>query len=774
MLSGFFCIMIFNIMLTLQEWLIMIENKFINLVGLKENNLKNVTLNIPKKQLTVFTGVSGSGKSSIVFDTISKEAQRQLNQTFTTFIQNRLPKYREPNAESIENLSPAIVINQKRLGGNARSTLGTITDIYSLLRLLFSRIGDPYIGDSNFFSFNDPQGMCPICEGIGKQMQPNVHKLFDTAKSLNQGAIKFPLFKVNSFYWKSYVLSGLFDNDKKLENYTKSEWNQLLYGKNIKIKLPSSAGDINSDYEGVLIKFDRLYLKRDLSQHSKKTRDYVKEYTISSHCSACNGTRLNKDVLSCKINSYNIAELSSMELEDLYDFLQSIEEEKVKPLIDGLLSRISHLLNMGLGYLTLNRETSTLSGGESQRIKMVRHLNSSLVDMVYIFDEPSIGLHPNDVGNLNQMLKKLRDKGNTVIVVEHDRDIISVADHIIDVGPRAGKNGGEIVYEGDLAGLVDSETLTGKHMKSKLPLKEHIRQPQGYLELKNTKANNLKGFSVRFPKNTLTVVTGVAGSGKSSLVHRELVPRFEDIVVIDQKAIGTSRRSNPATFTGIMDPIRKFFAKENQVSESLFSFNSKGACPECGGNGSVYTDLAFLEGVQTICESCHGNRFKDYVLHYRLGGKNIKEILDMTVKEALQFFRRKEVISILKVLSEVGLDYMTLGQPLNTLSGGECQRIKLASELHQSGKIYVLDEPTTGLHMSDIENLLTILNRLVDNGSSVIVIEHNLDIMKQADWIIDLGPGGGKKGGEIMFTGTPHDLVTKCNSITAQYLRKDI
>lgn len=461
-----------------------------------------------------------------------------------------------------------------------------------------------------------------------------------------------------------------------------------------------------------------------------------------------------------------------MEMGELYHFLQHIKEEKVKPVLEGLLARISQLLSMGLDYLTLDRETSTLSGGESQRIKMVRHLNSNLVDMLYIFDEPSIGLHPHNVGSLNQMLKLLRDKGNTVIVVEHDRDVISIADHIVDVGPGAGTNGGEIVYKGDLTGLLQSNTLTGRYMRTSMPLKQRTRQPQGYLEIENATTNHLKGISVRIPRNVLTVVTGVAGSGKSSLVHQELASRFENLIAIDQKAISTSRRSNPATFTGIMDPIRKYFAKANQVSESLFSFNSKGACPECGGNGIVYTDLAFMEAVQTVCETCNGNRYQDRVLQYTLGGKNIKQILDMTVKEALQFFRRDEVVPTLRALSEVGLDYMTLGQPLNTLSGGECQRIKLASELHRSGNIYVLDEPTTGLHMADIEHLLAILHRLVDNGSTVIVIEHNLDVMKQADWIIDLGPGGGKKGGELMFAGLPHELLHNKKSLTAQYLRQ--
>lgn len=747
----------------------MMENRLIKLVGLKENNLKNITLTIPKKKITVFTGVSGSGKSSIVFDTISKEARRQLNQTFSAYIQNRLPTYSQPDALSIENLSPAVVIDQKRLGGNARSTLGTITDIYSLLRLLFSRIGKPFIGESDVFSFNNPKGMCPECQGIGRSLEPNIDKLFDQTKSLNEGAVLFSTFTVGTWYWQKHLISGIFDPDKKLKNFTDEEWQTLLYGKDKKIVLPLKNEPVKY-FEGVVDRFRRMYLKKENSRLS----NHVKQFITLKHCSVCNGTRLSQEVLNCKINGYNIAQMAAMEVAELIKLIEMIKDPTAKPIISNIVSRLQSLVNMGLDYLALNRETSTLSGGESQRVKMIRHLNSSLTDMMYIFDEPSIGLHPHDVKRLNRMLQKLRDKGNTVIVVEHDKDVIEIADHVVDVGPRAGTNGGEIVYEGTVLGLYSANTLTGRYMRDKQPLKKENREPDGYLSIVEASKHNLKNVTVHIPRGVLTVITGVAGSGKSTLIFDEFLAQHPDAIVIDQKSVSTSIRSNPATYTGIMDAIRDAFAHANKVSKSLFSFNSKGACPECRGNGFIYTDLAFLETVRTTCETCNGKRFKDEVLQYKLDGKSVSDVLDMTVSEALQFFRGEEVVSTLKALSEVGLDYMTLGQPLNTLSGGECQRIKLAGELHRSGNIYVLDEPTTGLHMSDVRHLIFILNRLVDNGSTVIVIEHNLDMMKQADWMIDLGPGGGKKGGEIIFAGTPHDLVTRSNSLTAQYVRNDI
>ncbi|SFP68294.1 ATP-binding cassette domain-containing protein [Salibacterium halotolerans] len=733
-----------------------------------ENNLKDISLEIPKKKITIFTGVSGSGKSSIVFDTISKEAQRQLNQTFTTFIQNRLPKYTQPDALSIENLSPAMVIDQKRLGGNARSTLGTVTDIYSWLRLLFSRIGKPFIGESKVFSFNNPEGMCPECQGIGRRIEPNVEKLFDTTKSLNEGAILFSTFSVGTWYWQKHLNSGIFNPDKKLKDYTDTEWQTLLHGKDKKIVLPLKNEPVKY-FEGVIDRFRRMYLKKEINQLSNN----VKKFIILSHCTACNGTRLSQEVLNCKIDGYNIAQFASMEVGELSKVIETIEDPIAIPVISNIASRLLNLMDMGLYYLTLNRETSTLSGGESQRVKMIRHLNSSLTDMIYIFDEPSIGLHPRDVHRLNDMLQKLRDKGNTVIVVEHDRDVIAIADYIVDVGPRAGTNGGEIVYEGSVLGLYDANTLTGRYIKSRQLIKKESRKPNGYLPIVEASKHNLKNVTVDIPCGVLTAITGVAGSGKSTLIFDEFVAQHPDAIVIDQKPVGTSIRSNPATYTGIMDAIRDTFSHVNKVSKSLFSFNSKGACPECQGNGFIYTDLAFLEDIRTTCETCHGKRFKDEVLQYKLDGKSISDVLDMTAFEALQFFEREDICRTLQALHDVGLDYLTLGQPLSTLSGGECQRIKLADELHKHGYVYILDEPTTGLHMSDITNLLNILNRLVENGSSVIVIEHNMDVIKQADWIIDLGPDGGRKGGKIMFEGTPMQLTKEGQSLTARYLRED-
>ncbi|WP_071394782.1 ATP-binding cassette domain-containing protein [Bacillus tuaregi] len=745
------------------------ENHFIKLVGLKENNLKNISLQIPKRKITVFTGVSGSGKSSIVFDTISKEAHRQLNQTYSTYIQNRLPTYSQPDALSIENLSPAVVIDQRRMGGNVRSTLGTATDIYSLLRLLFSRLGKPFMGESDVFSFNNPKGMCPKCQGIGRSIEPNIEKLFNKTKSLNEGAVLFSTFAVGTWYWHKHLVSGIFDPDKKLQDFTAAEWQTLLHGKDEKLVLPLENEPLKY-FEGVIDRFKRLYLTKENNQISKN----IKKYISLKDCSQCNGTRLSQEVLNCKIDEYNIAQFAAMEVSELITVIEKIEDPMVMPILSNLMVRLQSFVNMGIDYLTLDRETSTLSGGESQRVKMLRHLNSSLTDMMFIFDEPSTGLHPSDVHRLNTMLQTLRDKENTVIVVEHDKDVMKIADHLVDVGPGAGTNGGEIVYEGSLVGLYKADTLTGKYLRTKQPLKKSARKGNEFFSIVDASKHNLKHVSVQIPCRVLTVITGVAGSGKSTLIFNEFLEQYPDAIVIDQKSVTTSIRSTPATYTGMMDVIRDIFADANKVSKSLFSFNSKGACPECQGNGSIQLDLAFLETIRTTCGTCKGMRFKEEVLQYKVNGKSISDVLDMTVSDALSFFQEKEVRSILKALSEVGLDYMTLGQPLSTLSGGECQRIKLAGELHRSGNIYILDEPTTGLHMSDVQHVISILNRLVDNGSTVIVIEHNLEVMKQADWIIDLGPGGGKNGGEIMFSGTPHDFIEKCNSLTAQYLRSDI
>lgn len=674
--------------------------------------------------------------------------------------------------DSIENLSTAIVIDQRRLGGNSRSTLGTITDIYSMLRLLYSRVGKPFVGYSHVFSFNDPAGMCPGCQGLGKKVELDVRKLFDPSKSLNEGAILFPVFSVGSWYLKTYTLSGLFDNDKKLADYTEQERELLLYGKGKKIKLPSKGGPIQSDYEGVVHKFNRLYIQRDSSELSESTRSKVNRFITLVACPECKGARLNQASLSCTINGLNIAECSAMEISELHKVINRIKDPIAAPLVSALSERLQHLIDIGLDYLTLNRETTTLSGGESQRIKMVRHLGGSLTDMMYIFDEPSIGLHPRDIHRLNQMLRKLCDKGNTVLVVEHDPDVIRTADHIVDVGPHAGSRGGEIVFEGTLQELYRSNTLTGRYINRQLPVKEAVRTPQGYMTIAGATSNNLKNVTADIPIGVLTVVTGVAGSGKSSLIRHEFVTRYPEAIVIDQSAVHTSIRSNPATYTGIMDEIRNLFARANRTNASLFSYNSKGACPDCQGLGLIYTDLAFMDGVKTICETCEGRRFKDEVLNYTWRGKSITDVLDMTVREALEFFDKEEIRRQLQAIDDVGLHYLTLGQPLSTLSGGECQRIKLAGELHRKGKIYVMDEPTTGLHLSDVDHLLTILNRLVDNGSTVIVIEHNLDIIRQADWVIDLGPEGGHKGGQVIFAGTPRQLSDAQGSLTGMYIGK--
>jgi excinuclease UvrABC ATPase subunit len=745
--------------------------EYIEIRGARGNNLKNVSLRIPKRKITIFTGVSGSGKSSLVFDTIASEARRQLNDTFSTFVRNFLPRYAQPDADAIENLSMAIVVDQKHLGGGSHSTVGTITDISSVLRLLFSRIGQPSVGSSNAFSFNDPQGMCSECSGLGRKIGVDLDLFLDTSKSLNEGAILFPEYAVDSWSWSICTQSGLFDNDKKLADYEAAEMNVLLHSKPYKVKMNMGGKAINLTFEGIVDKFTHKYITRDVKTLSERTQKSVEPFMTMGPCSLCKGTRLSQAALSSKINGYNIAELAAMEVDDLIEVIRAIQDPVAAPMVATLTERLQHMIAIGLEYLSLNRETDTLSGGESQRIKMVKHLGSSLVDVMYIFDEPSIGMHPRDVHRLNELLQKLRDKGNTVIVVEHDPDVIKVADHVVDVGPHAGKQGGTIVFEGSFADLLHADTLTGRHMKQQKPIKTNVRSSTGKLPIHNASVNNLKNVNVDIPKGVLTVVTGVAGSGKSSLINQTFLRQHADAIVIDQEAVGVSSRSNPATYTGIMDDVRKAFAAVNKVSPSLFSFNSKGACENCQGLGVIYTDLAYLDEVKTPCEMCGGKRFKDEVLAYKLHGKSIADVLGMSVREALDYFKVKEIVRRLQALSEVGLDYLTLGQPLSTLSGGECQRIKLASELHKQGSIYVMDEPTTGLHMSDISHLLAIINRLVDSGNTVIVIEHNLEIIKNADWIIDMGPEGGHKGGKVLFEGTPKLLLSAKHSLTSAYLQ---
>jgi len=744
--------------------------EFIEIRGARENNLQNVSLRIPKRKISIFTGVSGSGKSSIVFDTIAAESQRLLNENFSTFVRTFLPRIPQPDADAIEHLSMSVVVDQKRLGGGSHSTMGTITDISPILRLLFSRAGQPYVGPVNMFSFNDPQGMCSECNGIGRSMNVNMSKAVDISKSLNEGAIMLPGYGVDSWEWNMIMQSGSYDPDKKLSDYADDDLEQLLHGKARKVKVDFGGKAMNITVEGVIEKFTNKYIKQDVKTKSERTQQTVAPFISEGPCSSCRGARLSQTALGCRINGHNIAELSAMEVGQLIRVIREIDDPVAAPIVKALAERLQYLVDIGLDYLTLDRETDTLSGGESQRVKMVKHLSGSLVDVTYIFDEPSVGLHPRDVHRLNELLQKLRDKGNTVIVVEHDPDVIKVADHIVDVGPHAGSRGGNIVYEGSFEGLLESGTLTGTHMKRPLRLKRDCRQPSGKLPIRHATLHNLKDVSVDVPTGVLTVVTGVAGSGKSTLINEVFLSQHSDAIVIDQSAVGVSTRSNPATYTGIMDDVRKAFASANKVDAGLFSFNSKGACENCQGLGVIYVDLSYLDSVKLPCEVCGGKRFKEEVLAYKLNGKSIADVLAMTVEQAVDFFQQKEVVRKLRAMSDVGLNYITLGQPLSTLSGGECQRIKLASELHKKGSIYVMDEPTTGLHMSDIGHLLGIMNRLVDAGNTVIVIEHNLEVISQADWLIDMGPDGGSKGGQVVFEGTPEQIVYAEQSITGKYL----
>ena len=746
------------------------NQEYIEIRGARENNLKHVDLSIPKRKITIFTGVSGSGKSSIVFDTIATEAQRLLNENFSMFVRNFLPRFAQPEADSIQNLSMPIVVDQKRLGGGSHSTMGTITDISPVLRLMFSRVGQPFVGYSNAFSFNDPQGMCPNCNGIGRKLGVNLDAFLDKSKSLNDGAILFGEYGVGKWDWTIITQSGLFDNDKPLDDYSDEEMELLLYSKPYKVKTELAGKPFNLTFDGIIEKFTRKYITRDLKTMSERTQKAVEPYITFGPCTLCKGARLSQAALNCRIHGYNIAELSSMEVGKLIEVIQTIDEPQAAPMIATLTERLQHLVDIGLEYLTLDRPTDTLSGGESQRVKIVKHLSSSLIDVMYIFDEPSIGLHPRDIHRMNELLQKLRDKGNTVIVVEHDPDVIRVADHIVDIGPHAGTHGGRVVYEGDLDGLHKADTLTARFLQHALPIKADFRPAKGTLPITKARVNNLQNVSVDIPKGTLTVVTGVAGSGKSSLINQVFLRQHPDAIVIDQSPVGANTRSNPATYTGIMDDVRKAFAKENDVSASLFSFNSEGACENCQGLGVIYTDLGFLDGIKTPCEICDGKRFKDEVLSYHLNGKSITDVLEMTVAQALEFFEINKITNKLQAMQDVGLSYLTLGQPLSTLSGGECQRIKLASELHKKGSVYVMDEPTTGLHMSDISHLLVIMNRLVDTGNTVVVIEHNLDVIRNADWIIDMGPEGGSKGGQVMFEGTPQQLRSAQHSLTSAYL----
>lgn len=735
--------------------------------GLTQNNLKHVTFTIPKEKITVFTGVSGSGKSSIVFDTIAAESQRQMNATYPAFVRSRLPKYPKPAVERIDNLTASVVVDQSPLGGNARSTVGTISGLYSSLRLLFSRIGQPYAGTASYFSFNDPNGMCKTCSGLGKITKVDIEAMIDPDKSWKEGCIKDTLYAPGSWYWKQYAKSGLFDLDKPVKEYSREEYNLLLYGSRDGKGEPE-----NPKVTGLYHKYTKTLLNRDISSKSKHTQEKAQTLVTEVECTDCHGKRLNEAALSCKINGYSIADMCGMELTQLREVLTQITDSTVGLLVQTLVEGLDRMIEIGLPYLHLNRDTPSLSGGEAQRLKLVRYMGSSLTGMTYIFDEPSAGMHPRDVYRMNNLLKQLRDKGNTVLVVEHDKDVISIADYVIDVGPQAGQHGGEIVFAGSYPDLLKSGTLTGDAMLGSLPVKQEPRRQSGSLPVRGACLHNLKHVDVDIPLGIMTVVTGVAGSGKSTLISRVFAKQYEkDIVMIDQGPITATNRSTPASFLGFFDRIRKLLAQENGKPDGLFSFNSAGACPVCGGKGVIVTELAYMDPIVTECEACGGLRYNEEALACTYKGKNIVELLGLTASEAMEVFEDVRIRKHLKVMQQVGLSYLKLGQPLGTLSGGERQRIKLAKNLGKKGSIIVMDEPTTGLHMSDIQNLLKLFDTIVCRGNTLVVIEHNLDVMKQADWIIDIGPDGGKNGGEVVFTGTPMDMIQNAQTLTAVSLR---
>ena len=741
----------------------------IKIRGLKQNNLKNVSLDIPKNKIIVFTGVSGSGKSSIVFDTIAAESGRQMNETYSAWVRGRLPKYEKPNVEIIDNLNPSVIIDQSRLGGNARSTVGTISDMYSMLRLLFSRVGTPVIGPASFFSFNNPNGMCKTCAGIGKVMDFDVNNLIDPNKTYDEGCFLLPAFGTNKYYWKVYRRPEYFRTDVPWKDLTEKEQNILLYGSWTK-----DGERVDKKLEGIYNQFKRLVLMKGPEEQNDYTLKKIATYLYECECPDCKGKRLNNNVLECKINGYSIADMCDMEFEKLREELLKIDDERAKGITEQLIEALTRMIDIGLPYLNMNRESTTLSGGEAQRVKLVRHMGSSLCGMLYIFDEPSTGMHPRDVYRMANLLKRLRDKGNTVIVVEHDKDIIKIADEIIDVGPLAGKNGGTITFQGSYEELLLSNTKTGNALKNNIKVKDNPRVPDEFLPIRNANVHNLKNVDVDIPLGVLTVVTGVAGSGKSSLIRDVFAKQYEDkVILIDQSSITATNRSTVCTFLGFFDEIRKVFAKENNVSDSLFTFNGKGACPSCNGKGYITTELIFMEPITTLCEECNGDRYSKEALQYSYKNKSIVEVLNMSVEDACEFFKdNKKIMNYLNSLMEVGLSYISLGQPLATFSGGERQRVKLAQYIKKEGNIYVLDEPTTGLHASDIGKIMDILESIVKKGNTVIVIEHNTDVMKLADYIIDVGPDGGTKGGKIVFKGTPKEMVEHGNTITAEYLKK--
>jgi len=772
------------------------SHDLIRVTGARVNNLKDVDVELPKRRLTAFTGISGSGKSSLVFGTIAAESQRLINETYSAFVQGFMPSLARPEVDLLDGLTTAIIVDQERMGSDPRSTVGTATDAYAMLRILFSRIAEPHVGPPTAFSFNVPTrtasgalqvdkgrgerkvvrkvvylgGMCPRCEGRGSVNDIDLTAVYDETKSLRSGALTVPGYSMDGWYGRIFGGSGFFDMDKPIARYSKRELEDLLYKEPTKIKVEG----INLTYEGVITKIQKSMLAKDVDSLQPHVRAFVERAVTFSTCPDCGGTRLTKEALSAKIRGVNIAELCAMEIRDLAEWLKGLTEPSVAPLVEALAENLDSFVEIGLGYLSLGRPSGTLSGGEAQRVKMIRQLGSSLTDVTYVFDEPTIGLHPHDIQRMNDLLLRLRDKGNTVLVVEHKPETIAIADHVVDLGPRAGSAGGEIVYQGTVAGLRKSDTITGRHLDDRASLKESVREPSGSLEVRGADTNNLRDVDVDVPLGVLTVVTGVAGSGKSSLIHGSVSGR-DGVVAVDQAAIRGSRRSNPATYTGLLDPIRKAFARATGAKAALFSANSEGACPSCHGAGVIYSDLAMMAGVATPCEACEGKRFQAEVLEYTFGGKNISEVLAMSVAEALTFFGDGEAATppahqVLGRLADVGLGYVSLGQPLTTLSGGERQRLKLATHLGEKGGVYVLDEPTTGLHLADVEQLLGLLDRIVESGKSVIVIEHHQAVMAHADWIIDLGPGAGHEGGRVVFEGTPADLVASRPTLTGEHL----
>jgi excinuclease UvrABC ATPase subunit len=770
-------------------------HEVIRVHGARENNLKDISVEIPKRRLTVFTGVSGSGKTSLVFDTIAAESQRLINETYSAFVQGFMPTLARPDVDVLEGLTTAIIVDQQRMGSDPRSTVGTATDANAMLRILFSRIGKPHIGSPNAFSFNTPSvrgtgvvtvergarkteqqtftrtgGMCPRCEGRGSVTDFDLTQLYDGSKSLNEGALTIPGYSVDGWYGRIFGGSGFLDPDKPIRKYTKQELGDLLYKEPTRIKVDG----INLTYEGLIPRIQKSMLSKDIDALQPHIRAFVERAVTFSVCPECGGTRLSESARSSKIKGINIADACAMQISDLAGWVRGLDEPSVGPLLTSLSQTLDSFVEIGLGYLSLERPSGTLSGGEAQRVKMVRHLGSSLTDITYVFDEPTAGLHPHDIERMNGLLLRLRDKGNTVLVVEHKPQTIAIADHVVDLGPGAGAAGGAVCFEGTVDGLRTSDTVTGRHLDDRAALKKALRKPQGTLKIRGATTNNLRKVNVDIPLGVLVVVTGVAGSGKSSLVHGS-IPAGEGVVSVDQGAIRGSRRSNPATYTGLLDPIRTAFAKANGVKPALFSANSEGACPACNGAGVIYTDLAMMATVATTCEECEGKRFLASVLEYHLGGRDISQVLAMSVTEAEQFFatgeaRTPAAHAILSRLADVGLGYLVLGQPLTTLSGGERQRLKLATHIGEKGSVFVLDEATTGLHLADVEQLLGLLDRLVDSGKSVIVIEHHQTVMAHADWIIDLGPGAGHDGGRIVFEGTPADLVAARSTLTGEHL----